>query len=51
MFADVVPDHDTDILEGGKYAVRIYDCRADSPDNGDYGGYIDIFERIEEDAA
>lgn len=46
VFTDVVPDDETRILDDGRYAVRMYDCCADSADNGDYGGYIDIFERI-----
>lgn len=46
VFTDVVPDYETRILDDGRYAVRMYGCCADSPDNGDYGGYIDIFERI-----
>ena len=31
----------------GRYAVRMYGCCADNDNNGDYGGYIDIFERID----
>ena len=49
-FDDVEEDEDTCILEDGKYAVRFFDIPleyAGDPDN--YPGYIDIFERMEEE--
>lgn len=51
-FTDVVPDHDTRILENGGYAVRFNFSPSSArkkdmaADGEDCGYYIDIFERI-----